>query len=247
MNKLVLATAVASALFGASYGATGAIESQNIVGYAQSPLLEGFAARGASFIPVSGGEYNLQDIVVTGYTGENVDTVNIQLLDTLGNTVATYYWADLPDDGITGWLDEAEELPQDVTLKPGDGLWINSTDASLSIQTSGQVSAADVSVVLEDGFKMVANPVPASINLQDITVTGYTGENADTVNIQLLDELGNTSTTYYWADLPDDEITGWLDAAEEKPMDVTFDAGTALWIYSADSSLSVLFPTPLEK
>ena len=215
------------------------------MGYAQSGLRSGFSARGASFIPVGGGNYNLQDIAVSGYEGENADTVNLQLLDSMGYTVATYYWADLPDDDIKGWLDADEEIPSDVTFSAGDGFWVDSTDATLKLQTAGAVSSEDVSVGLRNGFRMISNPMPSSINLQDILVTGYEGENADTVNIQILDSMGYTVATYYWADLPDDGIVGWLDADEELPDDVEFSAGDALWVNSTDASLSLVFPSPI--
>ena len=216
-----------------------------LVGYAQAGLRSGFTARGASFIPVGGGSYNLQDIVVSGYEGENADTVNLQLLDTMGYTAETYYWADLPDDGITGWLNADEEIPTDVVFGAGDGFWVNSADATLKLQTAGAVSKADVAVDLRNGFRMIANPMPSEINLQDITVTGYEGENADTVNIQILDTMGYTVATYYWADLPDDGIVGWLNADEELPDDVVFDAGDALWVNSTDASLQLVFPSPV--
>ena len=242
MKKLMIA-GVAALTAAVSFG----IESANIVGYAQAALEEGFVARGVSFLPVNGGKYNLQDIKVVGYTGENADTVNIQILDNMGYPKATYYWADIPNDGIYGWLDAAEEVPKNVEVAAGDGLWVNSEDATLSLQAAGTVAATDVQVELAaDGFKMVSNPMPVAINLQDIVVGGYTGANADTVNIQILDNMGYPKATYYWADLPDDGIYGWLDAAEEVPKNVEVAIGDALWVYCAEAGFSLKFESPLK-
>lgn len=213
-----------------------------VVGYSTGDLRDGFTAAGAQFVTVSETGINLQDIKVVGYKGENADTVNIQILDRMGKTVTTYYWADLPEDDIYGWLDDLEEIPEDVVFQPGTGLWIFSSDDSLGVQTAGQVPTKDTTINLRNGFTMVANPTPVAINLQDIVVSGYEGENADTVNIQILDRMGKTITTYYWADLPDDDIYGWLDDMEEIPEDVTFDPGAALWIFSSDATLSVTIP-----
>ena len=220
------------------------LESANVVGYAQSGLRSGSKGIGACFAPMSGTNVNLQDLKVVGYEGENADTVNVQILDSLGRTVKTYFWADLPDDDIYGWLDESEEIPEDVEFAMGEGLYFVSSEDGLSLQTAGAVPSADIAVALRNGSKMVANPMPTIINLQDIVIGGYEGENADCVNLQILDSLGRTVKTYFWADLPDDDIYGWLDEAEEIPEDVEINAGEGLYIVSAEAGLTINFPAP---
>ena len=87
MNKLVLATAVASALFGASYGATGAIESQNIVGYQTKAITSGqWNFIGATFAPVSGAAMTLGDIKANDAFEFGSDT--LQTLNGNGSTKA---------------------------------------------------------------------------------------------------------------------------------------------------------------
>ncbi len=218
------------------------VESANVVGYAQTPLIAGFSAQGAMFVPVTGSSINLQDIKVVGYEGENADTVNLQTLDAQGKLVDQYFWADLPDDEIYGWLNADEEIPTDVEFAPGTGLWVYSADSTLSLQTAGQVPTTDIAITLRSGFTMIANGTPTSINLQDIVVSGYEGENADTVNVQTLDAQGKLVDQYFWADLPDDEIYGWLNADEEIPDDIEFSSGSGLWVYSADATLSIVIP-----
>lgn len=219
------------------------VESANVVGYAQTPTMNtGAKVLGGMFIPVAGESVNLQDIKVVGYEGENADTVNIQTLDSIGRTVNQYFWADLPDDGICGWLNGDEELPDDVEFAPGSGLWVVSSDPTLSLQFAGQVPTSGIAVALRVGATTVANATPVSVNLQDIVVSGYEGENADTVNIQILDSVGRTTAQYFWADLPDDGIYGWLDGDEEIPENVEFSAGEGLWVVSTDATLSVVIP-----
>lgn len=59
------------------------------VGYAQSGLQAGSTMTGCTFVPVGGGDINIQDILPAG---SNIDTgdVNIQTLNTYGQTIATY-------------------------------------------------------------------------------------------------------------------------------------------------------------
>lgn len=195
---------------------------------------------GATFIPVSGTAVNLQDVKVVGYEGETADEVNAAVLDEYGRTVTTYFFADLPEDEIYGWLDDNEETP-DVMIQPGDGLWIYSANTDLQLQYAGQVMTSDLSVLLIAGSKMVVNPTPVQMNLQDVQVAGYEGETADQVNAAILDEYGRTVTTYFFADLPDDDIYGWLDDNEETP-DVMIDPGAGLWVYAESDDFSLVLP-----
>lgn len=197
---------------------------------------------GGMFAPISGGKINLQDIKVVGYEGECADEINIQTLDRLGRTIDQYFFADLPDDEIYGWLDANEEIPEDVEFASGTGLWVVSSNTSLALQFAGQVPTEDVAIALRNGATTVANCTPVAINLQDITISGYETECADTVNIQILDRLGRTTDQYFFADLPEDDIYGWLDANEEIPEDVKFEAGAGLWVVSSDPTLSIVIP-----
>ena len=216
--------------------------SWNVVGYQTVELENGFAGKGATFVPVTGTKINLQDIKVTGYEGETADEIQIQILDTLGRTTTQYFFADLPDDDIYGWLDANEEIPQNVEFAPGAGLWVKSANNSLALQFAGQVPTSDISVSLREGFTMVANATPIALNLQGIGVAGYEGEIADAVQIQTLDTLGRTVDQYFFADLPDDDIFGWLDANEDIPENITFKPGMGLWVKSNDASLSLVIP-----
>ena len=164
----------------------------------------------------------------------------IQILDDLGRTTSTYFWADLPDDEIYGWLDE-EDNPAEVIFQPGDGLWIFSADPSFKIQSAGQVPTTDIAVVLRENFKMVVNNTPVAVDIQDIVVSGYEGETAGDVMIQVLDTLGRTTATYFWCDLPEDEIYGWLDE-QDNPAEVEITAGEAMWVFAPNSDYVITIP-----
>ena len=231
MNKLVLATAVASALFGASYGATGAIESQNIVGYQTKETVAGFNFVIPTFTPVAGGKVNIQDIKIQNATdwGDN-----IQILDEGGATVATYYYASAAESGQEkdGWLNDSGELAN-ITIEPGLGILID-TAATAVLTFSGSVSTADTVFTTVPGFNFVGNNTPATVNIQDITITNATDWGD---NIQILDEGGATVATYYYASAAESgqEKDGWLNDAGELA-NVTLDPGQGILIDTADTA-----------
>ena len=214
--------------------------SWNVVGYSTTGLKNGFTAAGGQFVAVSGDGLNIQDIKVVGYEGETAGDVDIQILDRLGRMSEQYFWVDLPDDEIYGWLDGDDELV-DVTFAPGEGLWVNAPNSDYKIQTSGQVPTKDITVALRDGFKMVVNQVPVSINIQNLSITGYVGETAGDVDIQFLDRLGRMTDQYFWVDLPDDDIYGWLDGDDEMA-EIEINPGAGLWINAPSAEFSIVIP-----
>ena len=175
-----------------------------------------------------------------GYEGETAGDVAIQTLDRLGRAQDVYMWVDLPDDEIYGWLDGDDEMV-DVTFAPGEGLWINAPSSDYKIQTSGQVPTKDISVALRNGFKMVVNPTPVSVDIQDISVVGYEGETAGDVAIQTLDRLGRALDVYMWVDLPEDDIFGWLDGNDEL-VELSIEPGAGLWVNAPSEEYSIILP-----
>ena len=111
------------------FGGTAAIQSQNIVGYAQTKLQKNGLTIGAQFIPVSGKSFDLVDLKVTGYAESTEADVQVQTLDEFGRTVANYAYYDVPGE-LTAWVDDGDnELEAGkVTIKPGQGLWTMSTN-----------------------------------------------------------------------------------------------------------------------
>lgn len=220
--------------------AFGNIVSSDVVGYSQSDLRSGFAPAGAQFVSVSGTGINIQDITVVGYDGETAGDVDIQILDNLGRMTTQYFWVDLPDDDIYGWLDGDDE-PADVTFQPGEGLWVNAPNSDFKLQTAGKVPTSGVAVTLREGFKMVANPTPVNVDIQDISISGYVGETAGDVDIQILDTLGRMVNQYFWVDLPDDGIYGWLDGDDE-PVEALIAPGAGLWVNAPSAEYSIVLP-----
>ena len=226
---------------GASLGVSAASFT---VGYQQKGLQTGFTMSSATFVPVGGGDVNIQDIKPNG---DSIDegNVSIQTLDAYGRMVDlyTYYGEDMFDDGYpAGWYDDDGLV--DVTFSAGTGLWIAAPDADTSLTFSGKVPTSDVVVVLRTGFTATANMMPTSISIQDILPVGATIDEGN-VSIQTLDAYGRMVAlyTYYGEDMYDDDYpAGWYD--DDGLVDVTFDAGTGLWVAGPDSNTSITIPAP---
>ena len=210
---------------------------------------------GASFVNVDGSDITLGDITVTGYTDEYADfQIQAKQLDGYGRGGTTYYWADATVEGTKfyGWFnDDGSVCYNDVVIAPGEGLWIYSPSTDYKIQSSGAVPKSSIAVTLRGNgaAKMVSNPMPTTLTLGDISVSGYADEYADfQVQAKKLDGYGRGGTTYYWADatVEGTHYYGWYnDDGSVDYGDIEVAPGEGLWIYSPSTDFSVVFPSPL--
>ena len=201
-------------------------------------------------------------MAITGYdaaAGYAEAEVQAQQLDGFGRTVGgvTYYWYDFTDEGVTykGWYDENGELYNDLSLVAGEGLWVYSPSTDFKVQSSGAVPKTPVAVALRSGgqAKMVTNPMPATMLLGEISVSGYdsnVGYAEAEIQAQQLDGFGRTlnGMTYYWYDFSEEGVSyyGWYDEnGEDYNNAISIGAGEGLWIYSPSTDFSVVFPSPL--
>ena len=186
-------------------------------------------------------------------TGDNItDVVNLQVLSESGQTVATYLWvngSDL-DTPVSGecWADlNYTAKSEGVKFGPGDGLWVTGGSTDQGLQSSGQVNTSDLVYRLRSGATGCGNAFPVSVDLQDILPSG--DNITDVVNIQTLNEAGQTIDTYLWvngSDL-DTPVAGqcWADINyTEKTTGVTFEPGEGLWITGSSTAQYVTFPAP---
>ena len=199
------------------------------------------------FIDVGGvQEIDLTALTIKGYDEVSADEVNIQILNAFGKTTTTYYWNDLPDEGLdAGWYNADTELiePGAVKFTTGDGLWISGQNG-YSIVFPGQVKLSASVVGLRAGATATGNMFATNLDLADLTVTGYDEVSADEVNIQILNAFGKTTTTYYWNDLPDEGLeAGWYNADTEliEAGTVIFAPGTGMWV-SGQNDYFLNFP-----
>lgn len=88
-------------------------------------------------------------------------------------------------------------------------------------------------------------PVTGStVDLADLTVTGYDGSTSSDVEVQTLDEYGATDKSYIWMDVTfkgtkyygwflDGELDGAYDDLDDDDK-VTIKAGQGIWVLSSD-------------
>ena len=216
---------------------------------------------GASFLNVDNSDLTLGDLKITGYGSEGYADGKIyaKQLNGFGVGGTTYFWFDIVDEEVGtlyGWYDnEGVKCYNDEPLSQGEGLWIYSPSTDIKVQSAGSVPKDAISVVLRGSgqAKMVANPMPTTLTLGQISVVGYAAADgyADgKIYGKKLNGFGVGTTTYFWFDVDDEEVGtlyGWYDnEGVESFNKVTVDAGEGLWIYSPSTDFSVVFPSPLE-
>ena len=148
MKKLLCAIAV-----GGLCSAVSAGESSNVVGYMtpENDVAGGNKMMGAMFTDVGtqtegSGSYSVQNIIPTGASVPNGETVStatciyMQKLTSAGGTDGDIlYWRDgtfkqgKKTVDFHGWYASGLTTPADVSLAPGEGLWVFSPSAGLSL------------------------------------------------------------------------------------------------------------------
>ncbi len=234
------------------------MESANVVGYSAANTRVGFAAVSTSFEAVSG-SIDLQDLTVTGYNHEDgfEGDVYLETLTSLGAADQIYTWVDVPADpedpesvAFYGWYDGSDALVEGVTINPGDGFWVHSDSTAYGIQNAGAVITTSTAITLKNGFTLVGNPVPVSVSIQELSISGYdhdAGFEGD-IYAETLTSTGAADEIYTWVDVPADPedpesvaFYGWYDGSDALVV-ASVGAGEALWIHSDSTSYSVVFP-----
>ena len=220
-----------------------------MVGYnTKSDTVQGFNFYAPQFQAVnSAAGVNIQDIKLDFGTGEADGGDNIQVLDEGGATLASYYWmpADWTGAEQDGWIDEDGNLAN-VTLTEGQGVLIDIVAAGTSVMNSGKVADTPTTVTGIQGFNFIGNNSPIAINIQDIKLDFGEGEADGGDNIQILDEGGATTASYYWmpADWTGAEQDGWIDE-DGNLADVSIPAGQGLLVDIVAAGTKVTIPSAL--
>lgn len=197
----------------------------------------------------------MADIQVTGYGDSYEDgQVYCGKLDTFGRTITRMFWVDYSEGEHSwyGWYDGDWEVEyNDVKLAPGEGLWFTSPSETIKIQTSGQVLAETLPVVLDAGNQLCPNPTPVTVDMGSVFVAGY-GDSYEDGQIYCgkLDTFGRTITRMFWVDYSEGEDSwyGWYDGDwEAEYNDETIAAGEALWFTSPTAGWTLNWPSPITK
>ena len=252
------------------------INLPTLVGYSGAQLRLRAKIAGAAFVPVSGAKtMDLTEIRVSGYDpfdpvtedGGSWGDVVVQTLNENGKDTATYYFFDFQEEGVTyfGWYNNGEyDKPLakgEVVLASGEGIWTYCSDFGYDyqLQSAGQVlTDKDQPTLLRLRAKMVANVTPVDVDLTDCYVSGYDpfdpvteeGGSWGDVVVQILNENGKDTATYYFFDFQEEGVTylGWYKNGEyDQPLakgEVVTGAGQGLWTYCSDFGYDYCFVWP---
>jgi len=166
------------------------------VGYQQKDTVSGFNFFTPTFKQVGsvGNTFNINDIVLDPTTATSWGD-NIQILDEGGATVTTYYWVGAGELIETACWTEDFGTAVDVDFTSGMSFIVD-TQNPVKVTVAGQVLAGSVTATTVAGFNFIGNSSPSPMNIQTIALSGSTTSWGD--NIQILDEGGSTTATYYW-------------------------------------------------
>ena len=201
-----------------------------------------------TFTNVSGGEYDIDDLQVVGVEDTGA---NIQVMNASGGWTGIYFWYnEFTDEGGTtypaGWMDINGEQSAEITLKPGDAVFFNTSATGAAIQSAGQVPNAITNSVAV-GFSMVGNGSPIAISVDDLAVIGVEDTGA---NIQVMNASGAWTGIYFWYnEFTDGEGTtypaGWMDINGEESANITLQPGDAVFFNTSTSGAKVTIPSAL--
>lgn len=229
MKKL---TALA-AILAATASMAAEVTSENIVGYANYELAQGFVMTSPQFRSISSsGGYNVKDIVANG---ADLNSISIQTLDTAGRTDKSFVWNDWMYETAC-WVDDNLDVA-DYTLAEGASVWVQGA-SGYTIQTAGEVATSDVTVELADGFVAVGNPFPVSVNIQDLIATGA---DLNDISIQTLDVAGRTDKSFIWNDWMYDSPC-WVDD-DMNEANYQLAPGEGMWIQGKEG-YTIRIPAP---
>ncbi len=248
---------------------------------------DGFTVFAPQFIGVNQTEdFDLTSLIVLKDGKPTSDgNVYISPLNSDGKATETYqYTAEafvLDENGIPltdasgefkffeGWVGSSpiKINPGEVMFKSGQGFWVQAT-LGYTVQMSGKVSVADVTVDLAEGFSVTGNSTPATVDLVDVLALKkvgkeYVSTTDAVVYVSPLNSEGKAIETYqYTAEafvldengipLSDESgefkfFEGWVGSSPVKISrgEVEFKPGEGLWIQSNGSNYAIRFPSTL--
>ena len=216
------------------------IESANTVGYVETPV-QGFKMITPSFKNISSETYPIDNFIVKGATDGKA---TIQILDDKGQVVGSYYWYNEFEGLPAGWFDVTGLESAAVELKPGEAVFFYTDEEGVSLLSAGEVPGEIVHDV--EGFAMLGNGSPVKINVDSMSIGNATDGKT---TIQVLDEKGLVSGSYYWYNEFQDgaEVypAGWFDVTGLESAGLELNPGDSVLFYTDESGVTVSVPSAI--
>ena len=235
MKKLMIAAAALCATVGAS-----AIESENIVGYQDNAVPNGYSMITPCFENVSGGGYAIDNLLLN-----NVDDTmaTVQVVNPDGSWGTQGFWFNAFGDLPAGWFTDATGVtPAEITLTPGQAVFLKVTSANASAQTAGQVSGVITNDVA-NGYSMIGNASVISAAIDDVKLIGVDDTMA---TVQVVNPDGSWGTQGFWFNEYGDLPSGWFtDATGVTPAEITLTPGQAVFLKVTATGAKIVLPSAL--
>ena len=194
-----------------------------------------------------------------GDLGQDISD-NLLVWDGSGYVTYWYYDAtgteDEDPDYDKKWYDIVDEsTPSAAGLTKAEGAWYIARNAT-TLTVAGQVGTDPVSVTLQNGYNLVANPFPSPIILNDpninwssMGVYGNLGQDVSD-NILVWDGSGYVTYWYYDATGTEDEDPDydkkWYDIIDEStPSNASIPSGAGVWFIHRGSGATLSLPSPI--
>jgi len=209
------------------------VDSVNMVGFAKVNLMQGLNIIGVPFLTVGDTETSLNDLFdVSEFTaGAGIGNSDVVTVWT-GSGYEGYYLSNQapPSYTETAWVNLAGDRVE-VTLQPGEAVWLRRVAAAADITFKGEVmSAANTDIVLATGLNMISFPYSVSASLNDFDISNATAGagigNSDVVTVW----TGSGYEGYYLSNQAPPTYTeiAWVNLAGDRA-DVDMSIGKGVW------------------
>ena len=269
MKKLMFAAAIAA------IGTAFAVESGNIVGYQEITVPNGYSMFTVTFKNPTNTVFDLTDIVVLNSAGlemnddksvtpsrQSRNKISVQKMN-----VSTGYLLDTNYRFTTltgkGWCNGTTKLEAgEFTLQNGEGFAVTSAQGdSVKFRVSGEVNLAPVSMAIPNGYSIIGNMTPNTVDLTSIKVLNSAGlemnddktvspsrQSRNKISVQKMN--GSTGylldTSYRFTTLSD---KGWCNGSTKLEVgEFTLAPGETVAVTSAQGdTVYFQFPTPVSE
>ena len=203
------------------------------------------------FVDVGLTSTKLSGLKVTNAEGGEVGTgaCGINLIDENGNTLKTYSWESSGRGASKtwGWAENSTAIDDSVVFARGVGLLFTDQNQGDVLVSSGEADLSGISFgETVAGLNIIANPYPAPIKLNALTVTNAEGGEVGTgaCGINLIDENGNTLKTYSWesSGRGASKTWGWAENSTAIDDSVVLEAGQAVLFTAQSAGDKLIFP-----
>ena len=256
MKKLMIASAALCAAVCAN-----AVESQNVVGYAEPELGDNANLAGAPFDMVGAAGMDINQIIPKN-AGIFGGAFTMKLLQSDLSDDAEYYFipeAEAPDGGSAGWFLDDMSTRVSKTFAPGEGFIIMNNLSDSAVSFSGEVAVGKPTWEVAPNANLAGNITPIDLDINDIVLGASVDANGNVVDpngevfggsctLKLLQSDLSDDAEYYYipeAEAPDGGSSGWFLDDMTTRVSRTFAPGEGFIIMCNLSSAFVQIPAAL--